>query len=201
MSASADRDMKTILVVGDRESGKDDLIEFVLKRGKKLLPDFGYIKFDDYLTRGVYHTYDKSLKDIKKLQSGFQRRVIKDFEELKKIHQNIIINGHFFVEMKHGFVSLMNSDLYNVFKPDALIIIELYPQRVDPRFRMFKKQNPFDIRSLKLQQDIIRKFATMYTSSGDTILKVVQVEKDKVNQAFNEVMDTVKFILSERRKK
>ena len=67
--------------------------------------------------------------------------------------------------------------------------------------KLFKKQDPYDIRSLRLQQDIIRKYAAMYTSSGDTMLKVVQVEKDKVHHAFTEIMDAVKFILKEKRKR
>jgi len=189
--------MKTILVVGDRESGKDDLLEFVLDRGKKVLPKFGYLRFDDFLVKDVYRTYNKNLKGIRKFQVDFQKKVTKAFEEMKKEHNNIIINGHFFAELRHGFMPLMSQELFKVFKPDALIIIELYPQKVDPRFKMFKKRDPINIRNLRLQQDITRKFATMYISSGDVMLRVVQVNKDDVKQAFTEVMETVKFVISE----
>lgn len=190
--------MKTILVVGDKESGKDDLIEFVLNRGKKILPDYGYLKFDDYLVKGVYNAYNKNLKGVRKFQRDFQKRVTRRFEELSKKHKNIIINAHFFANLKHGFVSLINQELFNEFKPDAVIIIELYPKKLDPRFKRMFKPKPFDIKRLRLEQDMIRKYAALYTSSSDIILRVVQVEKDNVNLAFKQVTDTVNFVLGDK---
>ena len=191
--------MKTVLVVGDRESGKDDIIEFVLGRGKDILPKFGYLKFDDYLIKDVYDTYNKNLDDVKKFQKDFQKKVSDHFKELKKSHDFVIINAHFFAHLKHGFVSLMTQKMFKTFKPDIVIVIELYPKKLDPRFRhMHKKANPLDIRNLRLEQDIIRKYATLYTSSTDSILKVVQVDKDEVKRAFNEVMDVVTFVLGDK---
>ncbi len=190
--------MKTILVVGDRESGKDDLLEFVLDRGKGALPDHGYLKFDDYLVKDAYNAYNTNIGGVRKFQRDFQRKVARRFEELKAKHENIIINAHFFARLRCGFVSLLNVDMFNTFKPDAVIIIELYPRKPDPRFKMMlKKREQIDLKALKLEQDMIRKFATLYTSSNDSILKFVQVEEDNVNAAFREIMDTVTFVLRE----
>lgn len=191
--------MKTILVVGDTESGKDDLLEFVLDRGRDILPKFGYLRFDDFLIKDHFRSYDKNLDQIRAFQKDFQENIKKKFSELKKSNENLIINAHFFARMKHGFISLMSAKLYNTFKPDAVIIIELYPKKLDPRFKfMLKKDNPLQIRNLRLEQDIIRKFATMFTSSTDSMLKVVQVDKDEVKEAFDEIMDVVKFVLGEK---
>ena len=187
--------MRTVLVVGDKEAGKDDLIEFVLERGKKILPDYGYLKFDEYLIKDVYQTYDKGFNGITKFRKDFHKKVTKRFGELKRKHKNIIINAHFFTELKHGFVSIVSDELFNVFKPDAVIVIELYPKKDDPRFRYMFRKDITDLKGLRLEQDIIRKFATMYTSSNDSILKVVQVDKDNVNHAFREVMNTITFVL------
>ena len=190
--------MKTVLVVGDSESGKDDLIEFVLNRGKGILPKYGYLKFDEYLLKDTYDAYNKGLMDIKKFQKDFHKKVVKRFEELKAKHKNVIINAHFFAKLRHGFVSLMSTELFNTFKPDAVIVIELYPRKLDTKYRLRFKKKQIDLKSLRLEQDITRKFATMYTSSTETLLRFVQVEKYNVNLAFKEVMDTVAFVLGDK---
>jgi adenylate kinase len=189
--------MKTILVVGDSESGKDDLIEFVLNRGQKVLPNYGYLKFDEYLLRDTFRAYDKGLIDIKKFQKDFHKKVTDRFMELRKKHRNIIINAQFFAQFRHGFISLVNNELFNTFKPDAIIVIELYPRKLDTKYHLRFKNDPIDLKKLRLEQEINRKFATIYTSSNETLLRFVQVEKHNVNEAFNEIMHTVKFILED----
>jgi adenylate kinase len=189
--------MKTILVVGDSESGKDDLIEFVLNRGEKILPKFGYLKFDEYLLRDTFKAYDKGLIDIKKFQKDFHKKVSARFTELKKKHKNVIINAQFFAQFRHGFISLVNTELFNIFKPDAIIVIELYPRKLDTKYRLRFAKEPINLKKLRLEQDINRKFATIYTSCNETLLRFVQVEKHNVKEAFNEVMHTIKFILKD----
>lgn len=188
--------MKTILVVGDSESGKDDLLEFVLDRGKAVLPDYGYLKFDEYLVKDVYGAYNTSLEGVRKFQRDFRAKVSRRFGELKAKHENVIINAHFFTKLRHGFVSLLGPELFNAFKPDAVIIIELYPRKPDPRIRTLFKKKPIDAKSLRLEQDMIRKFAAIHAAAAGTMLKFVQVEEDNVNAAFRDIMDTVTFILS-----
>ncbi len=189
--------MKTVLVVGDSESGKDDIIEFILNRGKDVLPDYGYLKFDEYLIKGIYNAYDKNLKDVKKFQIDFQKKVTKRFEELSKKHENIIINAHFFARVRHGYISLINHEMFNTFKPDTIIILELHPKPPDPKFGFIKKRK-VDVAALKIEQDIIRCFAIKYAASSNALLRVVQVKEDNVNRAFNEVMDVIMFTLGDK---
>jgi adenylate kinase len=188
--------MKTVLVVGDSESGKDDIIELALKRVKSGLPEYGYLKFDEDLTKGVYEHYNSGLADIRKFRTEFQKKAVEKFNGLRKDHGNMVINARFFVSLRHGFVSVLDKGMFEAFKPDAIIIIELNPKKFNPKFRpMFKEKEPINLRELRLEQDMIRKYAALYASSSDCILRFIQVEKENVNNAFKEVTDIMKFTL------
>lgn len=175
---------KKILVTGIEESGKDTILDLVLKGSKKMLPKFRYLKFGKILKMA-------GTAEMKNLQNNLiekiKRSIRKDY--------NTIINGDFTVKTSHGFLPLITKDFFMTVNPDVSILLEFETNLKDIYLRHEIKHLDVDLESIREQQFINKHHAIACSHATGALLKIIRVEHGNVKKAIREVSETIKFSL------
>lgn len=173
--------VKFVFVTGIPESGKDDILELVLKGSKRILPAFRYIEFDKLLN--VKGLGRKGIEQMNKTRSKFYKELEGLVAEAMKRNCNIILNGYFTLMTENGYIPVVSREFFDVFRPDLIVVMEAYP-------RMHKIDYEYSS-----QQDINRSYASHYSSISGAMLKTIKIQQGEVKKAIKELVDAVKFTL------
>ncbi len=178
--------MKFIFVTGNPESGKDEILDMVLRGYKKMLPRFRYIKFDELMPKlpKMERDIDKIKKFCKNFYSKLERKLV---QELKK-DGNLIVNGYFTIKTEHGYIPILPNAFFETFKPDVIILVEVLPSR--PETYMMETEHMDWLR-----QEINRDYASLYSAKSGAMVKVVKVKLGSIGGALRETSDVIRFAL------
>jgi adenylate kinase len=173
---------KFVFVTGIPESGKDELLELVLKGSKRILPPFKCIKFEDILNFKQLGG-KKSIGEMEKVRARFYQELEKQVGEAIKRNYNIILSGCFTIMTENGYVPVVSKEFFDIFRPDVIVMVEAYPkvQRLDYEYAS--------------QQDINRGYASHYSSISGALLKTIKVQQGEIKETIKELMSIIKFAL------
>ena len=160
--------MSLILVTGIPESGRDSIVDMVVKGFKKNLPSFEYIEFDVLFNGNVdirkekleLWSFKDKVKHIHKTQKNFHNNLKESIRALKMSKEPIIVNGYFTLKTARGYVPLLSKTDTRFFKPDVIVMIDL--DMTSPV--LVKKLGSRKVRELKYHQDINLNYAMGYST-------------------------------------
>lgn len=178
--------MKFIFVAGNPESGKDEILDMVLRGYKKVLPEFRYIKFDELMPKPP--KMERDIDNIRKFCRNFYDKLEKKLTRELKKKGNLIVNGYFTIKTEHGYIPILSDGFFEAFKPDVLVLVEVLPSR--PETYMMETEHMDWLR-----QEINRDYASLYSAKSGAIIKVVRVKLGNIGGAIRETADIIRFAL------
>ncbi len=182
---------RIVFVSGIPESGRKEIVEFVLRNAGKTLPEFEYVCLEDVMikTLGIKGSEEIDLsKAFLSVSPGIAKRFEKDVEKvmLAKIRSGnpIIMSGCLTLNTKEGQFPLLSERFFRKHKPYAIIIMEL-------------EEGPGEDR-LRTVQDINRNHASVISSLFGCEIKTIRVERGNYRKAIRELSEELKRILGKQ---
>ncbi|MBI4020357.1 MAG: AAA family ATPase [Candidatus Aenigmarchaeota archaeon] len=184
--------MRIVFIGGSKDSSKDAIVNQVV-RAKSALPEYEYMKLSDAVHVDVKHVW-KSRQEQMKLRHGIQAAVKKRLEELaEKETRNVIINGYFTIDTKHGFFPLLSEDLLRSLHPDAILVIE--EDIGNPHMKLPDDMEKF--RRMLAQQEVNIHYAGLYSYLTGANINVIRVRKGHVKRALLETITAIRNVFSD----
>lgn len=179
--------MKVVMVTGIEETDKNTIIDLAMSRSRKLLPNFSRVDFETGV-KVVEENIEESLEvvrdELSEIYAGFEKDVI---GKMKSDGGHIILNTQLAAKTMHGYVPLVPAEFFKTFKPDVIILMEADPKDV--------AKTEEEAREIRERQEINRHYATVYSMSFGSVLKIIRLKKGNVTGAVSELLETMKIIL------
>ncbi len=201
--------VKLILVTGVEDSGKDTILEMVLKGSDNTLPKFDYIKFDDLVfknpkavsSRFGHRALAESMEFSENIDQIISARqeIYKKLE--KKINSNlkentfVIVNGYFTMKTLRGYVPVISEQFFRAFKPEMIVLMEA---DISPTNGHLLKSGHDHMDAVMLQQEINRNYASLYASATDAVLRIIKVKHCGVKDAIRDLREALRFAMKDQ---
>jgi len=198
--------MKLIFVAGIEDSGKDAILDMVLTGSKHRLPPFDYVRFDD-----VFFNKEKSISprfghralaesmdfsgnagQITKAREQICKKLDSKLKEKSNVDKFIIVNGYFIINTLHGYVPVVSEQFFSSFKPGMIVLMEAEDS---DKSRHMLKRGPEYPESVRIQQEINRNYASLYTSATDAVLRIIKVRHGDIKSAIRELREALFFAM------
>ena len=164
--------MRLIFISSLPELEKKSTIKIAMKRFGREKKGLKIIHFDEL---------DSLIKDFNKIpKEKLEALGDEVYDELeKKLEDSIsredivVIEGYFTVRSKLGFLPLITEKFFKVYKPNAVVLVETFPDLLSPD----KKT----VEELRDQQLINRIYAVRSASIAGSAIKIIRIENEVSN--------------------
>lgn len=170
-----------ILVVGIDDSGRDDIAEMVLQSYKKIMPKSTLLKAADFLPD---FSPERSLARLSRMRDTGIAKLEKSLVSLLKSGGNIVLSSSLSRSTKHGYLPVITEGFIEAIKPDALILLEVVPRRVES----YMEHEHIDW----MHQRVERHMASIFCARSGAPLKIIKVRHWKVSEALKDVAEALR---------
>lgn len=188
--------MKRVLIVGTVEGDKDAIIDTVVNTSRNVLPDFRYLKFHDMLTQKDIKGFASDMGKASGIKAKIEKSV---YEAVEGNPGNIVVNGFFSLKTGGGFFPIIDSKVFSLIKPDAIILMEsdLSVMRIDDSLIPTNKEidSIEKLRALNMKQSLNRIYAVSHSLAHGSSVKMVMIDKDDVKSVIKKTRDALSFAL------
>ncbi len=166
---------RIVFVTGFIETGRDTIIDMVLKGSSKKLVGLKHVRFEDMGVSGLKSAIPGN---IRKSRDQFYSKVERAASDAMKSGMSVVVEGPLTAKTENGYLPIVPRDFFDSFAPEIIILFEMPDGK--------------DVDSL--HQQINRAYAGTYASLAGCPLKIITVKKNGVKYALRDctvVMENV----------
>lgn len=174
---------RKILFTGTPESGKDELLEYVLSHDNNVGKRFNVYNLEklageaEFPEGGIADGDSEArMSRIASMQANFEGKLRSLERKLVKERKNIILNSPITKETPMGVVPLMTEEFMKAFEPDIIILVESAEDDVSVRM-------------------INRNHAARISEETRAILKIIPLEKGNFKKSLKEIVEVMEETL------
>jgi adenylate kinase len=170
-----------VLVTGIDDSGRDDVIETVLKSYKNIMPANTLIKASDFIPD---ISAERSISRLEKIRDNGLAALEKTFVAALKKGGNIVVSSGITRSVPQGYMPVLTKDMADTIKPDLMIFMEVVPQNV----QAYMQHEHVDWSHQRFE----RQLAGLFSLQTGSVMKVVKIKSGQVKEALKETADALR---------
>lgn len=186
---------KLVLMIGNRDSGKEDIVKMIVDNYKSC-KNIHFIKMDTVLNKELKKFKQASWKNLdfvhklkENVHASLEKEIIENFQDGK----DIILDGYFIYNLDNGYLPILSGSFFDAFKPTLFIFYELYIDKKIPRKREAIKK----MIEIEREQEVNRHYANIYSSITGSIIKIIKIKSHGIKNVIKETRDVMDFVLGE----
>jgi adenylate kinase len=168
-----------VFAAGMRESGRDSIVDMVLRGSRNNLQKHSHVRLNDTKIRKIKGMISS---DLERARDEFYHGIEGEVSSRLKTGTNIIVDGPLTLKTEDGYLPLVPKEFFESFEPDVFVVFEVKKERSAPDIDW-------------TQQEVNRSYAEMYASLAGSPLKIIKVGKGEVKVALREFTKVMESFL------
>ena len=185
--------MKVVVIAGIPGSGSTTVLSKVLEELDYLHVNYGDVMLEIAKGNGLVDNRD----DLRKLSPDIQKEVQKNAAQSireKSEQSNIIVDTHCTINTPSGFLPGLPKWVLDKLKPDMFILLEadgdeILKRRISDTTRNRDSER---LKDIELHQEMNRAASMAYAVLTGATVKIIENHDNKVDEAVNEMVKTLK---------
>jgi adenylate kinase len=185
--------MKVVVIAGIPGSGSTTVLSKVLEELDYMHVNYGDVMLEIAKDDGLVDNRD----DLRKLSPDIQKEVQKNAAQSireKSKQSNIIVDTHCTINTPSGFLPGLPKWVLDQLKPDMFILLEadgdeILKRRISDTTRNRDSER---LKDIELHQEMNRAASMAYAVLTGATVKIIENHDNKVDEAVNEMVKTLK---------